>query len=160
VSEVTRRFAAAEQLGRTLEQQLIRADDTRQALLREAFVGHLSPQNPTDEPASSLIECIRVERNATVTKPKGSRMPKSRSKTHRTRRPLLDILREQKTPITPEELFRSAGFEPSQVDEFYRELASLRAQLVEHKPSASDVKLWPHRATVSLQLKAEAMNEN
>src|ERR1019366_1230092 len=36
----------------------------RQAILRHAFTGQLVPQDPTDEPASALLERIRAERSA------------------------------------------------------------------------------------------------
>lgn len=77
----------------------------------------------------------------------------SRSKPKATRRPLLDVLREHEKPMTPEELFNEAGFRPSQVDLFYRELASLHDKLEERKPSESQAKLWPYRAHVVLLLK-------
>ena len=35
----------------------------RQALLKSAFKGALSPQDPDDEPASILLERIRAERD-------------------------------------------------------------------------------------------------
>jgi type I restriction enzyme S subunit len=34
----------------------------RQAILKDAFTGQLVPQDPTDEPASVLLERIRAER--------------------------------------------------------------------------------------------------
>jgi hypothetical protein len=55
--------------------------------------------------------------------------------------------------MTPEQLFSKAGFQPAQVDLFYRELVSLRKVLREKKPSASNANSWPHRAQVLLILK-------
>jgi type I restriction enzyme S subunit len=151
VREVERRLSAADRLAAALEQQLARAGAARQSLLREAFSGHLVPQNAKDEPASILLERIHVEAEAQKLKGKG--MKRSISKSKIERRPLVDVLRERKKPITPEELFRAAGFEPSQVDEFYRELSSMRDKLREQKPKASEAKAWPLRAHVFLQLK-------
>ena len=148
VRATEKRLGAAERLTSTLEQQLARAQKTRQSLRSQAFRGQLVPQDSTDEPASILLEHIQGARAAEAQKPKGNRMSKSRSRVQTTRRPLLDVLREQKTPITPEELFRAAAFEPSQVDQFYQELASLRGKLIEQKPEASEVKSWPLRAKV------------
>lgn len=156
VREVERRLSAADKLGASLEQQLVRARATRQSLLRDAFTGRLVPRDPNDEPASVLLERIRTAREAAGKRPKGKRMPKSKSKFIATRRPLLDVLREHKTPITPEQLFREAGFELSQVDFFYRELTSLHNMLREQKPKGSEAKLWPHRPNVLLQLKTGA----
>ena len=156
VSEVNHRLAAANRLAATLEQQLVRVSATKRSLLVEAFAGRLVPQDPRDELASALLERIRTIRQAEADKPKGKRMSKSQSKAEMARRPLADILREHKKPMTPEELFRAAGFEVSQVDDFYRELASLRANLLEHKPRGSEAKLWPGRAHVLLEVKKGA----
>jgi len=156
VREADRRLAAADRLAAKLDRQLERARASRQSLLREAFAGRLVPQNPNDEPASLLLKRIRVAREAEVQKPKGKRMSKPQSRSKVPRLALFAVLRAHKTPITPEQLFREAGFEPSQVDLFYRELTSLRHRLREQRPKASEAKLWPHRPNVLLQLKKGA----
>jgi type I restriction enzyme S subunit len=48
----------------------------RQNILRAAFAGQLVPQDPTDEPASVLLERIRAERaaHAAVKKPRGRKV--------------------------------------------------------------------------------------
>ncbi len=48
----------------------------RQNILRAAFAGQLVPQDPTDEPASVLLERIRAERaaHAAVNKPRGRKV--------------------------------------------------------------------------------------
>jgi hypothetical protein len=153
VHVVGKRLTAAERLSVTLEQQLVRARKTRQSLRDQAFRGQLVAQDSKDEPASVLLERIQLAREARAQQPKGRPMQKSRSRIQKARRPLLDVLREQRKSVTPEELFRAAGFEPWQVDQFYRELASIRDELIEQKPKASEVKLWPHRAQVVLQLR-------
>ncbi len=157
VREVERRFAAADRLATTLKQQLIRAVATRQSLLREAFTGRLVPQDPSDEPASLLLERIRATRDAEAQKPKGRRMSKSKAKMKTAgRQDLFSVLKEKDGPMTPEQLFLAAGFKPSQVDLFYRELTLLRDKVLEQKPKASDAKSWPLRAHVFLQLKKGA----
>jgi type I restriction enzyme S subunit len=153
---VERRLSAAERLSVTLDEQLVRARKTRQSLRSQAFRGQLASQDSEDEPASILLKRIQLARADEAQKTKGTHMTKSRSRVQKTRRPLLDVLREQQKPITPEELFRAAAFEPSQVDQFYRELASLRDKLIEQKPQAAEARLWPHRAKVSIRLKKGA----
>lgn len=151
VAEVERRLSAADRLAATLEQQLARTNATRQSLMSEAFSGRLSFQEPNEEPASVLLERIRAAREAEAQKPRVKRMPKPKSTL--IRRPLLDVLRENKRPMKPEQLFSEAGFKPSQVDLFYRELVSLSDKLRVKKPQASEAKAWPYRAHVMLQLK-------
>ncbi|MGC1684881.1 MAG: hypothetical protein WA734_04625, partial [Candidatus Acidiferrales bacterium] len=155
--EVESRLTAAGRLAATLKQQLIRAGATRQSLLREAFSGRLVLQDPNDEPASLLLERIRAERKAEAQKPKGMRMSKSKTKMKTAgRQDLFSVLKESDGPMTPEQLFLAAGFQPSQVDEFYRELTLLRDKVREQKPKASEAKSWPQRAHVFLQLKKGA----
>jgi type I restriction enzyme S subunit len=151
VRKIDSRFAAANRLAATVNGQFDRARATRQSLLGEAFSGRLVPQDSNDELASILVDRIRRVRETEQKKPKEKRMPKSKSQMFR--RPLLDVLREQKKPISPEQLFREAGFEAAEADLFYRELASLRKLLREKKPMASEAKAWPHRVHVMLALK-------
>jgi type I restriction enzyme S subunit len=50
----------------------------RQNILRAAFSGQLVPQDPTDEPASKLLERIRAERAKNMTKNKNNSIIRSR----------------------------------------------------------------------------------
>ena len=61
VREVDRRLSAADRLAARLEKQLTRSREMRQTLLRDAFTGRLVRQDPTDSPASVLLERIRAE---------------------------------------------------------------------------------------------------
>ena len=47
-----------------VERNQMRAASLRQSILRNAFTGQLVPHDPTDEPASALLERIRAERSA------------------------------------------------------------------------------------------------
>lgn len=51
-----------ERLDSAAELALVKASTLRQALLKRAFSGRLVPQDPTDEPASVLLERIRAAR--------------------------------------------------------------------------------------------------
>ena len=125
VREIERRLSAANKLAITLDQQLSRAQASRELLLREAYAGRLVLQDSSDEPAPVLLERIRAAREVEAQKPKTKRMTKSKSKPER--RPLLDVLNEHKKPMTPEELFRGAGYSEESVDSFFAELRKLTA---------------------------------
>lgn len=53
--------------------QLKRSASLRQSILRQAFAGRLVPQDPTDEPATTLLACIKAE----TTTPKRGRQPRA-----------------------------------------------------------------------------------
>lgn len=62
VPEIERLLSVADQLGESVASNLKRAARLRQAILKRAFEGRLVPQDPSDEPASILLERIREER--------------------------------------------------------------------------------------------------
>ena len=67
------RLVEIEKLARATELALKQSTAQRQNILRAAFAGQLVPQDPTDEPASVLLERIRAERAAQgpARKPRG-----------------------------------------------------------------------------------------
>ena len=52
---------AAEMLDTEVDATLVRADALRQSIMKKAFAGELVPQDPTDEPASTLLARIQTE---------------------------------------------------------------------------------------------------
>ena len=59
-------LSAIDAIGTEIDGQLLRAEALRQSVVREAFAGHLVPQDPRDEPASVLLHKIRAEREQTM----------------------------------------------------------------------------------------------
>jgi predicted ATPase len=62
IPEVGRRLAAADRLATKLDQQMERARAAREALLKDAFAGHLVSSDEDDEPASVLLNRIRDQK--------------------------------------------------------------------------------------------------
>lgn len=64
VAEVERQMSFVEACERSIDAGLQVSAALRRSVLRTAFEGRLVPQDPTDEPASVLLERIRAERAA------------------------------------------------------------------------------------------------
>ena len=81
VSEVERRLSIVDEIETQVEANVKRAARLRQGILKRAFEGRLVPQDPTDEPAEKLLECIRQQRQP------ATKMYNGRLGTRRARRP-------------------------------------------------------------------------
>ena len=63
VKEIEKRFEAADEAERVIAENLEKAEQLKQSILKKAFEGRLVPQDPTDQPASELLAQIQAERN-------------------------------------------------------------------------------------------------
>jgi hypothetical protein len=63
-SQVREALLRIEQLNIYTEAELRRSAALRRSILKDAFVGRLVPQDPTEEPATELIARIRAQRSA------------------------------------------------------------------------------------------------
>ena len=70
VEAVSTQFKLIQAQEKAIERSLQQSTAQRQNILQAAFCGQLVPQDPTDEPASVLLERIRTERAAQASAPK------------------------------------------------------------------------------------------
>lgn len=131
-----------------LEINRVRASRLRQSTLQLAFEGKLVPQNADDEPVASLLARVAALREKNSEKKFGDESQKTGKKAQRmskpTRRPLLDVLRDQDNPISPERLMNEAGFLSEEIDEFYAELRTIKAKIKEVRPNEEKQNRWPY----------------
>lgn len=61
VEEIEKRFEVADEMEKAIKESLEDAQKLKQSILKKAFSGQLVPQNPDDEPASILLERIKLK---------------------------------------------------------------------------------------------------
>jgi type I restriction enzyme S subunit len=93
VEVVQQRLGSVVRLEQEIELNLLKAETLRQSILKKAFSGQLVPQDPSDEPAETLLERIRSENEIRLNPSKTSKgrrrklAGKSREKRNATLQP-------------------------------------------------------------------------
>ena len=70
MARVEEQLSAVDALQAAIERAQRRSASLRRAVLERAFRGELVPQDPTDEPAATLLTRIRAARAAENSKPR------------------------------------------------------------------------------------------
>ena len=63
MAEIEKCFEVADEVEKIITENLEKAEQLKQSILKKAFEGRLVSQDPTDEPASELLAKIKAERN-------------------------------------------------------------------------------------------------
>jgi restriction endonuclease S subunit/predicted ATPase len=150
VREIDRRLLSADRLANSLQDQQKRAVFMYRTLLRDAMSGQLVPQNPTDEPAPTLLSQIRASRDEakrkkrplrqvgeTTNENRGSAMPVE----FLSSEVLLDAWQRTGKSTDARRLFDEAGLVPEQAVQFYevlRTIPEIRTAFQDLKESVSE----------------------
>ncbi|MCL4547627.1 MAG: restriction endonuclease subunit S [Bacteroidetes bacterium] len=94
-NEIERHFSVADETEKIIDQSLKQAERLRQSILKDAFSGKLVPQDPSDPPASLLLEKIKAE------KEKLAKEPKRKSRTGEPAEKLLERIKAKRAKQTP-----------------------------------------------------------
>ena len=94
VLEIERHFSVADETEKIIDQSLKQAERLRQSILKDAFSGKLVPQDPSDEPASLLLEKIKTE------KEKLAKEPKTKKSNRRTGRKVVGEVKAEREKIS------------------------------------------------------------
>ena len=62
--EIERQYSTLDHIESAIDSEITKSATLRQSILKKAFSGQLVPQDPCDEPASSLLERIKAEKAA------------------------------------------------------------------------------------------------
>jgi type I restriction enzyme S subunit len=115
-----------------LEARWVRAneelDNIGPAVLDMAFRGELVPQDPTDEPASVLLDRVITAREQRAQQPKAARAPRLARKGPTYMTTLKEALAADGGWVTAEEAFRRCGWvvaDTDRVEQLYAELRDL-----------------------------------
>ncbi len=111
-----------------VEHSLKQSTAQRQNILRAAFAGQLVPQDPTDEPASVLLQRIRAERAERSKQPKVRKIKQDKEIAAMVSK-LIDVLAEAGDWVSAQEAFRRCGVadgaQTDQIETLYAELRTL-----------------------------------
>lgn len=167
--EIVRRVNALFALADAVEQRVAattkRTEALTQSILARAFRGELVPteadlaaaEGRGYETAEQLLERIRADlaergpqkkRTRSATLQDTLQLPDKIEAT--LKRPILNVLKDSSRALTPEELFRQAGCELDDVDQFYQQLrAGVASGDILQEPAVPD----PSNPTVLLRIK-------
>lgn len=113
---------------KSIDIALKQSNAQRQNILRAAFSGQLVLQDPSDEPASVLLERIRAERAEHAKRPK-PRRTKQQKEISTMVSQLIDVLAEAGDWVPAQEAFRRCGVADGalteRIEELYAELRKL-----------------------------------
>lgn len=141
---LTELFAKAAAIRKSILAKTDSLIEMDESVLFKAFQGKLVPQDPSDEPASILLERIRKEkaRQAVEQKVKSRQGGKKMKRQKNKQKDILTILQDSSRPMTPEDLFVAGGFDEDSVDTFYEQLrAAVTAKKVREKRRGAEVGL-------------------
>ncbi|MEF1283954.1 restriction endonuclease subunit S [Vibrio sp. M250220] len=128
IDKISNEFDSIDRQFESIALGLKQSEAQRKNILKSAFLGQLVPQDPNDEPASTLLKKIKLEREALAKMPK-SRTPRKSKKKVNVMDTLLEVLTAEEGWIDAQEAFEKCGIvdgtATDRIEEIYAELRKL-----------------------------------
>lgn len=128
IDEISNEFDSVDRQVEATLLGLKQSEAQRKNILKSAFSGQLVPQEPNDEPASVLLDKIKIEREALAQMPK-IRTPRKPKKKVDVMDTLLEVLTAEEGWIDAQEAFKKCGVadgtSTDRIEEIYTELRKL-----------------------------------
>lgn len=133
VSHLEKDLSILKSLEQTVEISLKKAETLRQSILQKAFEGKLTPQNPSDEPASKLLKRIQAEKVKYLDKKKKQKViaPKKTRKMSK-KLSIIDVLKASDKPMLAKNVWQQSEHN-NDIEEFYSELKNIQDSIKEVK---------------------------
>lgn len=139
VQELEMRFTLIENFENSIEDGLLKIRLFRHSILRKAYEGKLVPQSKNDEPATTLLKLISLEKEAYILNQKMIVKDKPiKKKPMDTNNTIKEILEKTVQPIESRELWLKSKHKDN-IEEFYAELKKIEHEidiLIEGKESS------------------------
>nr|WP_282611480.1 restriction endonuclease subunit S [Vibrio crassostreae] len=128
IDEISNEFDSVDRQVEATALGLKQSEAQRKNILKSAFSGQLVPQDPNDEPASVLLDKIKIEREALAKMPK-TRTPRKPKKKVDLMDTLLEVLTAEEGWIDAQEAFKKCGIvdgtSTDRIEKIYTELRKL-----------------------------------
>ena len=125
VQELESGITLIENLEKTINTGIRKAESFRYAILKKAFDGELVPQDSNDESAIQLLKQIQIEKVAYLKAQKEKiKLKPKKKRTMENKKTVLEVLKEANKPVLTKELWQSSVHRED-IDAFYAKIKEL-----------------------------------
>lgn len=132
VQEIEYHFTIIENLKKTINHSLQKAQIFKDAILKKAFEGTLVSQNPNNSSALLLISKIDEEKKKQLLTNKSDMMNARKNKKVAIKQSIIQVLKSAEGPISAKEVWQQSEHKDD-IEAFYSELREIQDKIIEIK---------------------------